>query len=165
MAQEASTVVKQFIKDLDKVRVHKGRDGRLSLKKPLTLLLVLSWIGKGTLQANEIRFSEIEGELRELIRKFGNSPSGSTNPEEPFFYLHTAPFWSVSLDQAGGGVGARKKASATLLRKPGSFVKLSESLFDALVESASQRQLVVDHILAKWWPEGAPSELKTAATQ
>ncbi len=123
MAQEASTVVKQFIKDLDKVRVHKGRDGRLSLKKPLTLLLVISWISKGKLQTNEIRFSEIEGELRELIRKFGDSPSNSTNPEEPFFYLHTAPFWSVILDHTSGGVGLRKKASATLLRKPGSFAE------------------------------------------
>ena len=159
MAQAATTVVQQFIQDLEKVRVHRMRDGGVSLKKPLTLLLVLSRVGKGELTSNEIRFSDLETELRELIRRFGNTPSGTTNPEEPFYYLHTAPFWTVRLDPAAAGPSHRKKASATLLRKPGSHAKLDDELFRVVSESAKERRDAVEAILARWWPDGAPADL------
>ena len=159
---ELSSAVHSFLEDLKKIRVHQAKGANPSLKKPLLLLLVLAKIGRGEVKENRIRFSDVEQDLRGLITKHGGDTSAKNpNPEEPFYYLHTSPFWRVKLDESGLSSGRRKKASASLLRKPGSFASLEDALFDELRRSPDGVKAAVKAIANRWWPGGLPSALRS----
>jgi predicted restriction endonuclease len=151
-----SDSVQKFLANLDSVRVHKSPDGTRALKKPLTLLVVISRIMNGVQTTNELRFADFETQLRDLIAKFGNAASSSPSPADPFFYLHTSPFWRLEF---GEGVHRPKKPSASLLRKPGTHAALDADLFAEMTGSKDSAREAMQGVLAKWWPEGAPEGL------
>ena len=146
----------KFIANLDSVRVHKSADGTATLKKPLTLLVVLSRILKGELATNVIKFADVEIQLRDAIAKYGSASSSSPNPADPFFYLRTSPFWRIVVAE---GRDMPKKPSATALRKDGTYAALNDDLFASLADSTQGVREAMQAILKKWWPEGAPQEL------
>ena len=151
-----SDTVQKFLANLDSVRVHKSPDGTRALKKPLTLLVVISRIMNGEQTTNELRFADYETQLRDLIAKFGNAASSSPNPADPFFYLHTSSFWKIEF---GEGIHRPKKPSASLLRKPATYASLDAALFAELASSKNAARTALDGVLGKWWPNGAPDEL------
>ena len=157
-----TSAVQKFIDDLAKVRVHQSPATGPSLKKPLLLLLVASKIEDGTVRENRIRFGEISEELKALIEQHGNlATNANANPEEPFFYLHTSPFWRVVLDQGASPTGRKKRPSTAALRMPGSYAQLDDQLFVELSASKSACARVREAILKRWWPHGAPHTLAT----
>ncbi len=152
----ASDSVQKFIADLDSVRVHKSPDGTLAKKKPLTLLVVLRRILRGELTENNIRFSELEAELRSLIGAHGSASTSSPNPAEPFYYLRTSPFWHIHI---GDETRKPRKVSASQLRRPGTHASIDEKLFVAFSTHPNATRQAMLAILKKWWPDGAPQEL------
>ena len=68
--------------------------GAPALKKPLLLLLLVSWMEQSKVVKNEFHFSDVQKPLDNLIRRFGGKASRlDGKPEQPFFYLKSDGFW------------------------------------------------------------------------
>ena len=162
MPGEANGVLGALLDQVDGMRVHKGTDGRPSLKKPLLLLVVLSKLERGDLSQNRIRFDSVSDELADLIRRFGGRETrGGASPDQPFVYMSTAPFWQLHLpaNTSTKTADLRKRA---VLNDPETYAVLADEVHRLLSSSADARHRVANAILDKWWDGAERSELKAA---
>lgn len=154
-------ILDRLLEDIAGLRVHHDSEGRPSLKKPLLLLLVLSRIESDKLTENRIRFGDIEKELAELIARHGTrGGKTSTNPEEPFFYLATSPFWTLHYpDSIEDSPKVRRSKRA--LRDPATYAALADDVFALLLRSKPARTELTTRLVERWWPAEAGSALRT----
>lgn len=144
-------ILDRLLEDIAGLRVHHDSEGRPSLKKPLLLLLVLSRIESGKLTENRIRFGDIEKGLAELIARHGaRGGKTSTNPEEPFFYLATSPFWTLHYpDSIEDSPKVRRSKRA--LRDPLAYAALDEEIFAMLLRSKAASREIITRLIEYWW--------------
>jgi MoxR-like ATPase len=80
---------------IQELRVYQEGDIRAP-HKPLLLALVLAGYAKGTAKRS-VRYSEVEGRLRSLIRQF-SSLSPDIEAQEPFWRLKSSGVWTLGAD-------------------------------------------------------------------
>jgi putative restriction endonuclease len=138
------------------MQVHSSAKLGSALKKPLLLLLVISKIEHGGARENRFHFSEIRGELSNLIGRYGGRPTRS-RPEQPFTHLRSSGFWHLTTQRTYTG---RETALVSDLMSPNSFAALQPEVYDMLSRSKEARAQVFQHILERWWPETLHDELR-----
>jgi putative restriction endonuclease len=127
------------------------RQGERAPHKPLLLLYSL-----GRLQrtgSTEVRYSEAEPALAELLRNFG-PPTRKTSPAYPFHHLQSDGLWTVTTasgDDPGSNVGQLKRTAAT-----GGLVPDFE---EALRADARLLALAARHLLDTNFPESLHADI------
>lgn len=160
MSQAPATDLKDFLHQLSTMKVHRSARVGVAKKKQLLVLLLMARIGNRRLTSNRVYFSDIEGELGDLISRFGGRPElTGPKPEQPFFHLSSSPFWGVNL---AGETMNKPHAIPPLriIRHPDTFGTLSEGLFELLSNSSAARNTATSELLTRWWSEKEAGELR-----
>ena len=144
-----------FAEQLSKVDLYKHKDGRLSAKKPLLLLLVLSDIVHRRLTSPRIHYSQVRDRLAALIVKYdGPETVSGPKPEQPFFHLDTAPFWSVLINGTRPD-SHRQTPSERILLNSDSAAFLDSALVDKWTSDSDAALLAAQMVMEKWLPKSA----------
>jgi hypothetical protein len=111
-----------YPEEIAKIKVNKT-GALVFLHKPLLLLLTIADIING--HANNFAFKDIEGQLKELLGKYGLKNTKTFTPAYPFVYLASSPtLWKCSIERSA-------------LKNQKSFsraeVKKANAQFDALL--------------------------------
>lgn len=135
----------QIVRELVNVAVWR-RGAERAPHKPLLLLLTLAKLQRG--EPPEVRFTEEEEQLRELLRRFG-PPRRAVHPEYPFWRLQRDGVWSVSpgdLRETSSG-----DVSVTQLRDHAAVGRL-QSRLEAILRSrpALVNRIVLELLDAQW---------------
>lgn len=123
--------------------------------KPLLLLLALTKAAAGS--KREILFAEEEERLRSLLEIAGNR---KPRPEFPFFYLKNDGLWILGQGNKEDIV-LDKGPSAAFFRREGIWGAFPKADYQFLKENPQCTQRLVNHILAKHFPESIFEEILT----
>jgi predicted restriction endonuclease len=119
-------VLDDFLMQVDLLNVNIN-GGKPASKKPLCLLLLISKFENQAIKENKIRFTDIEGELGELIISFGGWPNKSgPRPGQPYQYLNSSNFWSIHLPK-GIEMTHKRDLSIKILRDQENLCKIRRS--------------------------------------
>jgi len=135
-----------YPEEIAKIKVNKT-GAVVSLHKPLLLLLTIADVING--HANNFAFKDIEGQLKELLGKYGLKNTRIFKPEYPFVYLASSPaLWNCSIE--GSALMNQKSFSRAEVKK-------ANAQFDAgffqFLQDNEQARGVVWQILNAYWPE------------
>lgn len=148
----------EFLEQLRSIKMHGSKRLGTALKKPLLLLLLVSWIENGRLDENRFHFEDIEKKLAQLIREHGGRPTKSgPRPEQPFWHLASAPFWRVKTQR---DYPLSRTALISDLRHRESYGSFDPKVFRLIRSSSDARARVVDSILNDWWPETLHGDIR-----
>ena len=87
-----------YPEEIAKIKVNKT-GAVVSLHKPLLLLLTIADVING--HANNFAFRDIEGQLKELLGKYGLKNTQTFKPEYPFVYLSSSKaLWKCSIERS-----------------------------------------------------------------
>ncbi|WP_432586909.1 phosphorothioated DNA-binding restriction endonuclease [Streptomyces sp. HD1123-B1] len=99
-------------------------NGMRAPHKPLLMLYALGRFQRAPGQ--DLPYTEVEGDLKELLRDFG--PPRQTSPSYPFHHLESDGVWEVRTDDGPGSPGS----GVTVLRESGARGRLAPGLRSAL---------------------------------
>ncbi len=96
MNKRDAEILSRFVQATREMQVHSTAQLGSALKKPLLLLLIISRLENGLARENRFNFSDIRGQLSNLIRRYGGRPTTSgPRPEQPFTHLASSGFWKL----------------------------------------------------------------------
>ena len=150
--------LKEFLNEIDQLKLHKQKDQSVSLKKPLLLLLLLAKLHRKEILENRIHFLDIEKELDELIKLFSDRNVKNSLPEQPFNYLASSKIWVIK-SKYGNGVIPDEKVSKKTMRDSETYGYFEEGVFDLLIENESSRIEAVNFLLDKFWPKSVHEQI------
>jgi predicted restriction endonuclease len=165
MNDENGEVLGEFIRQIESMKVHRSAREGAAKKKPLLLLLLISWIERGRLSDNKILFSDVEPSLSDLIIRFGGrSARSGPRPEQPFFHLSTAPFWNVRVE---GNIDKDFKRTPSLrsMRHSDTYGHFANEVFEILRHSSDARKQVGAVLLSRWEDENQRCCLREALSK
>ncbi len=149
MTPEDVQAIDEFLDQVRSMKIHGSKSLGAALKKPLLLLLLLSWIENNRVEENRFHFDDIEKPLERLIREHGGRRTTSgPRPEQPFSHLRSSPFWILSTQR---DYGPGKTALVSDLRHPATYGAFRPDVFRLLRRSAEARARIADAILHAWW--------------
>lgn len=158
MNKQETKSLDEFLKQIAEIHMNRSTLLGPALKKPLLLLLLIAKIERGEMDQNRLHFSDIRGELTELIQRFGGRPIRSgAKPEQPFCHLRTSPFWNLATQRE---YPSSETARVSDLMMPGSFASFDSAIYDVLRHSSQGRFQVFQFILDRWWPETLHDEIR-----
>ncbi|MFV8753654.1 phosphorothioated DNA-binding restriction endonuclease [Nannocystaceae bacterium ST9] len=160
MTRDDRAVLDWFIAEATAgLRVNRRAGVSAALKKPLLLLLVISRFEQHRQRGARFSFSELEGELAELISRYGGRV-GQARPNQPYQYLDGQCGWTVKIPD--GPVGHDRDLPMGVLRSPGTWAELRADVATLLGTRAAARVEAANAILAHWWPDTRHSEILQA---
>lgn len=147
-----------FLEQVAAIQMNRTTRLGTALKKPLLLLLVIAKLERGDMHQNRLHFSDIRGELTDLIQRYGGRPTSSNaRPEQPFYHLRTSPFWKLTTRHE---YPSSRTARISDLTMPTSFASLDSTVYETLRHSSQTRSHAFQYILDRWWPETVHDELR-----
>ncbi|QRX91959.1 phosphorothioated DNA-binding restriction endonuclease [Streptomyces noursei] len=126
-------------------------NGARAPHKPLLLLYALANYQRDA--DGELRYSAVEGELRQLLTEYG--PPHPTTPAYPFHHLASDGVWEVRTDQGLGSPGSR----VGVLRSSGATGRLAPGLRTALATDSSLLTRLTRVLLDTHFPPSLHTDL------
>lgn len=151
--------IEAFENQIEQMRMHKSAKDGLALKKPLLLLLLIADIEKQKISENRISFTQIEGDLANLISLYGGRSTAKPGPEQPFYHLKTSPFWKLHVPPTVN-IATGRSLTPKELRDDGIYAELPKHIFQLIKHSPENRARIAEFILRKWWPETLHEEIR-----
>jgi putative restriction endonuclease len=158
MNKTDAEIMGRFLAATSAMQVHSTAHLGNALKKPLLLLLVISRLEHSADRRNRFDFSDIRGDLSNLIRRYGGRATTSgPAAEQPFSHLRTSGFWRLTTQRSYTG---RQTALVSDLMNPDSYAALEPEVYRVLSRSKDARAQAFQHILDRWWPDSLHDELR-----
>lgn len=140
---------------IDSLGVYRDAGGK-AVYKPLLTLMVLAAAQNGG--ENRFVFSEIEKQLAEHMKKFGQKKV--VNSLYPFWYLRNDGYWRVEAD---GGVLEQRQGKSepkrSELKKKGAYGHVPTELWDALVSCEKLCGELAQKLLDDYWQPSIHDDL------
>jgi putative restriction endonuclease len=134
--------------------------GQVAPHKPLLVLLILARAQRG--EGNVVRFADVDGPLKQLLREFGPERK-SYHPEYPFWYLKNDGFWHVHQqafferpDQSRKG---KTQPTRSVLLSNDARAEVPELFWKQLQKDPSLLARLARRLLEDFWPEDWHEEI------